>query len=274
MKLQSFRQGFWALALLLVLMTGAKAQSSQSEADATAVQSSEADARADDEDWQFATLTYVWLAGAKGDIDVIGPAQPVGLDLTIKDTIDALKFAFMGAAEARHDRLIFFGDLMFVHLGGSNDITIREVDLLEGELDSRTVAVTALGGYRVAEKQPAIVDVFGGARLNIVENNVELTGPVRSLEGKISETWLDPVVAARANIPLGGKFGLELYGDIGGFGIGSDLTWQGLAAVQYRISRKIHLAGGWRYFKVNYDKGDFLYDVAQSGPIFGVRFQF
>ena len=31
------------------------------------------------------------------------------------------------------------------------------------------------------------------------------------------------------------------------------------------------LGAGWRYFKVNYDHGDFLYDVYQSGPVITFR---
>lgn len=78
-------------------------------------------------------------------------------------------------------------------------------------------------------------------------------------------------IAARATAPLGGKWGLALYGDIGGFGIGSDLTWLGAVTINYQISRKMTLGAGWRYYKVNYDNGDFLYDVGQSGPLITFR---
>jgi opacity protein-like surface antigen len=62
-----------------------------------------------------------------------------------------------------------------------------------------------------------------------------------------------------------------VYGDVGGIIFGSDVTWQGIATVNYQVSRKMNLGVGWRYFKVDYSKGDFLYDVAQSGPIIVFR---
>ena len=37
------------------------------------------------------------------------------------DILDDLKFALMGSAEARHGRLVLFGDLMYVSLGTSAD---------------------------------------------------------------------------------------------------------------------------------------------------------
>jgi hypothetical protein len=46
------------------------------------------------------------------------------------------------------------------------------------------------------------------------------------------------------------------------------------AVVGAQVSRKFRLLAGWRHFKVDYDKGDFLYDAAQSGPIVGLRYTF
>jgi hypothetical protein len=222
-------------------------------------------------EWEFALVGYAWLAGAEGETDVIGPAEPVGLDLSFGDVLDSLKFVLMGAAEARRDRLVILGDLTFIHLEANKGIDIREQDFLDAELDSRTAEVTLLGGYRVADKGPVAVDLLAGGRLNHFKGSLLLEGPNRSAEGSIKENWFDLLIAARVQAPLSGKFSLSAYGDIGGFGIGSDLTWQATATVSYRINRRMDAGLGWRHFKVNYDHGDFLYDVAQSGPILVFR---
>jgi len=103
--------------------------------------------------------------------------------------------------------------------------------------------------------------------MNFFKTTLQLEGPNRSAEGSEKQKWLDPLIAARASAPLGGKWSMSLYGDLGGILFGSDVTWQAVAGVDYQISRKMSLGGGWRYFKVNYDDGDFLYNVAQSGPM-------
>ena len=221
--------------------------------------------------WEFATIGYVWFAGAKGQTDVIGPVEPVDLDLDFGDVLKGFKFAFMGAAEARHDRLVFLGDLMFIHLGTDAGIGIRDPDFLEAELDSRTAEVTLVGGYRVADKGPVIVDLLAGGRMNWFKTTLQLTGPNRSIEGAVKQDWFDPLLAARMKAPLGGKWSASFYGDIGGFGIGSDITWQAIPTVNYQLNHKMTLGAGWRVFKVHYDKGDFLYDVAQSGPVVVLR---
>lgn len=222
--------------------------------------------------WEFATIGYIFFAGAHGKTKPRDPLSPVDLDLSFHDVLKAFKFAFMGAAEARHDRLVFLGDLMWVHLGESQGLKVRDVNFADVKIDSKTTAITALGGYRVANKGPVVVDLLVGGRLNGNKQKVDYHGVVVDLSASVSKTWIDPIVATRIVAPLGGKFSTTLYGDIGGFGIGSKLTWQGIATVNYQINHKMTVGAGWRYFKINYHDNDgFLYDVAQSGPILSLR---
>jgi hypothetical protein len=257
------------VAPLLFFAEGGIAQAQTAEPGA----SPEAHSAEAPDEWKFATVTYAWLAGAEGDVDVIGPVEPVGLDLSLGDVIDSFKFAFMGSAEAQKGRLVLLGDLTFIHLEADHGIDIRDQNFADAELDSRTIDITALGGYRVTGDDPVIVDVMGGVRANFFKNTLQLDGPNQSVEGKKQETWFDPLLAGRATVPLGGKWGMSIYGDVGGFGIASDLTWQAQATVDYNINEKFRVMAGWRHFKVDYDKGDFLYDVAQSGLYLGLRMQ-
>ena len=222
--------------------------------------------------WEFATIGYIFFAGAHGKTTPRDPFAPVTLDLSFHDVLKAFKFAFMGAAEARHDRLVFLGDLMWVHLGESQGLKIRDVNFADVKIDSKTTAVTALGGYRLANKGPVVVDLMAGGRLNGNKQRVDYHGTLIDVSASVSKTWIDPIVATRIIAPLGGKFSTTFYGDIGGFGIGSKLTWQGVATANYQINHKMTLGAGWRYFKINYrDNDGFKYDVAQSGPILSLR---
>ena len=221
--------------------------------------------------WHFATIGYIWFAGAWGKTDVIGPAEPVDLKLPFGKVLKAFKFAFMGAAEARHDRFVVLGDLTFIHLDAHAGIGIRDPDFLKAELDSRTSEITLLPGYRVVDKGPMAVDLLAGARLNWFKTTLQLKGPNRELEGEVKHTWIDPLIGARVAAPLGGKWSAGLYGDVGGFGVGSKITWQAVPTINYQINHKMTLGAGWRYFKVNYRTGDFLYNVHQSGPMITFR---
>ncbi|HVU29587.1 MAG TPA: hypothetical protein VHE36_04220 [Sphingomicrobium sp.] len=221
--------------------------------------------------WHFATIGYAWFAGAWGKTDVIGPVPPVDLDLPFGKVLKAFKFAFMGAAEARHDRFVVLGDLTFIHLDAHEGIGIRDPDFLKAELDSRTAEITLLPGYRIADKGPVTVDLLAGGRMNWFKTTLQLKGPNREADGDVKHEWLDPLIGARIGVPLGGKWSAGIYGDVGGFGIGSKFTWQLAPTINYQISRKMNVGAGWRYWKVNYRDGDFLYNVHQSGPVIAFR---
>lgn len=249
------------------------AQPDQPQTQAAQTDQSEAETGAtiDDGKWHFATIGYAWFAGAWGETDVIGPVPPVDLKLPFGDVLKSFKFAFMGAAEARKDKFVLLGDLTFIHLKAKQGIGIRDPNFLKATLDSRTAEITLLGGYRVVQKEGLRVDLLAGGRMNWFSAELELEGPNNSVDGKKKENWFDPLIAARGAVPLGGKWSASAYGDIGGLGIGSDITWQLVGGVDYRLNHKMTLGAGWRYFKVNYDHGDFLYNVHQSGPLITFR---
>ncbi|HEY4070583.1 MAG TPA: hypothetical protein VGM04_03390 [Sphingomicrobium sp.] len=221
--------------------------------------------------WHFATIGYAWLAGAWGKTDVIGPLPPVDLDLPFGKVLKGFKFAFMGAAEARHDRFVVVGDLIFIHLASSEGIGVRDPDFLKAKLDSRTTEVTLLPGYRVVDKGPVTVDLLVGARANWFNTGLHLSGPNREADASVKHWWLDPLIATRIGAPLGGKWSANFYGDLGGIIAGSQVTWQAVPTISYQINHKMSVGAGWRYFKVNYRDGDFLYNVHQSGPIITFR---
>ncbi len=65
--------------------------------------------------------------------------------------------------------------------------------------------------------------------------------------------------------------------DIGGFGIGSNFSWNVIAAVSYQLSELVAVTAGYRYFYVDYEDDDateFAYDVGTNGPGLGVTFSF
>lgn len=277
-----FRRGIRTCLFTVLLASAAAAQAADN---VSAAEIAETDSAAQPSDaptpeaqapakkkWEFATIGYIFFAGAYGKTTPRDPLSPVDLHLSFHDVLKSFKFAFMGAAEARRDRLVFLGDLMWVHLGESQGLKVRDVNFADVKIDSKTTAITALGGYRVANKGPVVVDLLVGGRLNGNKQKVDYEGILLDVSASVSKTWIDPIVATRIIAPLGGKFSTTLYGDVGGFGIGSKLTWQGIATVNYQINHKMTVGAGWRYFQINYHDNDgFIYDVHQTGPILSLR---
>ncbi len=79
----------------------------------------------------------------------------------------------------------------------------------------------------------------------------------------------------------GGALGSLLGGDVGGFGVGSEFSWQGVGAYRFAFaqSRGITWSGmlGYRALYADYSKGSgdtlYQYDMLQHGPIAGISAQ-
>ena len=225
-------------------------------------------------EWQFSAQPYLWMSGMKGDMGVVEQVEPVGVDLSFIDIVGAMKFALMGNFEARKGRFVASADALFLSMGASDNIEIREVDFLDVELDTRTFIATMAAGYRAVDQPGVSLDVLAGPRIYSMKTSLDLEGPNRSFSGSKTETWVDPVIAVRFDAALSENWSVRAYGDVGGFGIASDHTWQLSGAVDYRISRRWSLSAGWRHLDIDFDHNGFVFDAAMSGPILGAIYRF
>ncbi len=102
--------------------------------------------------------------------------------------------------------------------------------------------------------------------------------PLFSVKSK-SETWVAPIVGARAELPFAKKFTGIVRGDVGGFDIGgTNMTWQAAGYVNYKFGKGWSGTVGYRAISADYLTGTgpdtFKYDITNFGPVFGVSFTF
>ncbi len=91
--------------------------------------------------------------------------------------------------------------------------------------------------------------------------------------------WVDPVVGARIRHQIAPGKDLRLEGDIGGFGVGSEFSWQVVAAYGFHttcLGIPLHADLGYRALAVDYSErgryGKNGLDVVQHGPVMGITF--
>jgi len=92
-----------------------------------------------------------------------------------------------------------------------------------------------------------------------------------SLSG--SENWTDPIVGARLKYNVTDALGLSLRGDIGGFGVGSDLAWSTTALADYSLSERWKLIGGYRVLDIDYENGERGLNARMAGPVIGLQYK-
>ena len=211
--------------------------------------------------WRFEVTPYALMPGIFGDISIGRVNAPVDVSF---DTIwHNLEFTAMGTVGVGYGRWAFTTDVVYLGAGGSND---------RGGLDFEQWMVEPTLSYAVCKG----IEVLAGARYNNL--SAEITGGPLGRNPSATQAWWDPLVGANLSLPLGRNFSVNLRGDIGGFGVNSDLTWQAYPFLGWQFAKWGSLQAGYRFYSIDYETGSgssrFKYDVLYRGPQLGVTFSF
>jgi hypothetical protein len=235
--------------------------------------SAHADDGAARDKWMFQMTPYLWLAGLNGTVGASANLPSTSIDANFGDIFGHLDAGFMALAEARRDRFVVLADVGYVSL--SADSGSSNALLGSAHVNAKSFNSTIVGGYRAVAESGFKLDILGGVRVFSVQNTVDFSGAILSPQSaESSDTWVDPVMAVRAQAPLGAGFSLGAYGDVGGFGIDGDWTWQIYGGLGYAINDSLSAYAGYRYLDVHHEDGGFLYDVSQQGPLLGLGISF
>ena len=214
--------------------------------------------------WTFDVSLYGLAVGMSGDLGV-GPVT-VPVDVTFQDVVNNLEFGFMGAARVGYGPWALTTEGLYMGLEGTKNGVTAELDqwMMEETLS-----------YRVSK----YIEPLVGVRYNHLAGQLRGPGilptPVMPTG---TQTWWDPILGANLCLPLAKKFSLELRGDVGGFGVGSDLTWQVFPCLDWRFATWGSLQAGYRWLSMDYETGSgadrFKYDIVNQGPQLGFTFLF
>lgn len=227
----------------------------------------QATAQSSSNGWQFAIAPYLWAAGMDGRLAIADLEND--FDVPFSDIIDNLDLAFMGHFDMRNDRWVLSSDLIFVDLESSEDLNpgtvTTGIDLTLFEI---------AGGYRVSSS----VALLAGARWVDMGASLRYNGQIVDEEADAGKSWIDPLVGVHVFTPLSERWWLGLRGDIGGFGVGSELAWQAYADIGWKASDLVSIILGYRAIDMDYES-DYRrlpvgLDLLISGPQLGVAFTF
>ncbi len=252
--------------------------------------------------WSFRFTPYGWLTSLDGTQTERGRSVKVDASfIDIVEKSDTL-VALMGTFEARHGPLALYSDLVWSKVGVENS-NVRSRNPAPGvtatigtsvKLDIEMAIAEFGAAYEVARSGPVAFDILGGARYWYQEADLsfDLAGTVntrdlqiegaRALAKSGSVDWLDPVLGARVRYTVAAGHELFLRGDIGGFGVGSEFSWQAIGGYGFELGtyQGITFSGiiGYRALSVDYAQGEGLrryeFDMVQHGPVLGLSMRF
>lgn len=228
-------------------------------------------------DWEHTAILYGMGAAIDGTAQ-IGDVE-VPLDLSISDVFDSLKMGAMGAYNADNGVWSFTADITYMNLGGSQE---GQRGLVKGTVDMTQTTVMATVGRHVGRNfqvlaSAAYLDLSSELKVRVRQ---PVTGDVTRVSAEADASWVDPLIGLQYTVPFADDWRFNMRGDIGGFGVGADLTYQLLANFRWQASDRIGIVAGYRLISFDYEDGRKgtnnyqRFDLTEQGPLLGVTISF
>lgn len=267
-------------------------------------------ATVDDPDpWRFNTAAYGWAMGVTGNITARGKSLDVNASF-----VDLLQRSqsvggLMAYFEADKGKVGVYVDFVYTSLGfGANTTSYRnpiaglQISAAAGAAMSYDLFIIEVGGvhefarWQHSEGSSTTIDGVLGFRYwnNSIRADFDVAANVNLSSVALERSfgigvaradaiqWVDPVVGVRARHRFSPRQELTVRGDIGGFGLGSQFSWQAVGVYSYAWDleggQKLAALLGFRALGVNYSSGsgtDAL-SINQTlyGPVFGISYRF
>lgn len=237
-----------------------------------------AQSAAPDGRWRFSVSPYLLIPYMNGTTGIGDLTTEV--DASPGDIFSHLQFGGMLRMEAHNGTWGVGLDGIYMDLEQSQAGLLLP-DRISWRVRMQQGAVE-LAGFRRLTKW---AELALGGRWNILTSDVEVqTTAAGTRSRSADQNWFDPFIGARLHAPGTGKWNLVFRGDVGGFGIGSDFTWQVYPKVGYRFSNLFELQAAYRAMGMDYQgttslpllgsDAAFIYDIRTFGPEIGVVFHF
>jgi hypothetical protein len=224
-------------------------------------------------DWYEVVSPYLWFPGIHGTVGAGGNLTSVHASAT--DLLSNFRFGLMGEVDFYHKRFIAPVDLMWVRLGDDTALPVNEFGVTSADAKMGELLFTTKIGYQVIRREMFEVDALTGFRYWHLSQDVQFSPSTPGLNISASQNWADPLVGSRIVTPLSPKINVVIAGDVGGWNVGSQLEYQIVGLLGYKIRPSWMLQAGYRYLDVNFRGGEgSVFDVVMSGLVFGVSINF
>jgi hypothetical protein len=221
----------------------------------------DAEADAGSSPWSVTITPYLWAAGLDGDTAASGVGSEIDTGYSFL-SLDNLDLTLAANLEARKGRWTVVLDGLYVEFSDAFDRPTVDAD---AELSGRIFESSA--AYPAA--RVAGLELIFGMRYVALDATVRLIpGPM----GSAGESWLDPLVGARFRHDFSDRWSVSLRGDVGGFGVGSELATNLAATFGYRITDAMTLRLGYRALQMDFEDDGIVLDAIAQGYAIGLSF--
>lgn len=222
--------------------------------------------------WSLQVTPYVWAAGLEGRIRPAARVPSLRVSNSFGDLLDDLDIGLFLNSVAVRDRLVLMGDLAYVASSRAGTFTGTP---FAGRAEVTQTTLGAAAGYRVVQDEGFTLDLMGGVRAWQIDASAAVTAAGAPFASAASDiNWVDPLLVVRMRAQLSPDWSVLLMGDVGGFGLGSRVTAQATAVVNWQVADRAYLSAGYRLVTADYTDGPRTVDLTLGGPVLGLTWRF
>lgn len=225
-------------------------------------------------DWHVTWVPmYLWLSSVSGNIGVKGKTIPV--DAKFSDVFDKLNMGYMTGVDLRRKRIGVLTDFQYLSLSSDEIPTPFGILYSTAHADAQQYILDPEIYGRVFETPKISVDALAGVRYWHLRSNLDLRPRILpAFHAGDGRDWVDPIMGARFRLNLKKGWFVMLKGDAGGFGAGSQQTWQIYTGGGKEFKQRYSTFIGYRHLSVDYRDGGFIYNPNMNGILLGFAIKF
>lgn len=158
----------------------------------------------------------------------------------------------------------------------------QRIDALAGKLAVAGTAVQVLEELRALRAENPTVPIaplFGAEPERLAKAIGKVKGTTAERQAKIAELlhhslsqtvgrlddWFDPYIGLRGRVNFSERFYATIKGDVGGFGVGSKISWTAEGGLGFQLTPRLFTEIGYRAWGVDYEQDGLLMNTVTHG---------
>lgn len=230
----------------------------------------------------------IWIPGFRGrfsigDITIEGEGQNEDILSNLFNSNIGLDYYFVGCIGVTKNKWQIQGDIFGGQLKDAVEFRYNQTQIIDASIFNVTPRIFV--SYKFFEldfkRKRALITkhlefwAYGGCRYFHLNINSEANAIIPAFD--ITKNWFDPIIGFTVPLTIN-RLTLVFQNDIGGFGLGSDITYWYQLYGKYRVGEHVAIEVGWVHLNINYSEeksiNSFHYKAVFRGPMAGVMFTF
>jgi hypothetical protein len=236
-------------------------------------------------DWQFELTPYLWAPTISSTLSYKDQYVNTA-NLSMSNVISNLKSGAMIAGEARYGNWGIMADIVTATLQKTSNTPVTPQPgytfTVANKATLQETILTGAATYNLLNNQNATLDGLAGVRwIGMTATlNLVVDGTSYSLSDSKAMSTADPIVGFKGRYRLANStWYVPFYGDFGGGGGTTNLTWQAMAGIGKTIEKWVDVSLIYRslYYDMSSTKNNgqgLLQKTTFQGPQLSVTFRF